>query len=57
MTSHRNPADSPWSAANVEYITDYICLFKGIESVQPHINAGAKKVVISAPAKDDVETF
>lgn len=57
VTSHRNPADIPWAAAGVEYVAECTGLFTDAETTQAHIDAGAKKVIISAPAKGDVKTI
>ncbi len=57
VTSLRNPAEIPWSAAGVEYVAECTGLFRDNETAQAHLDAGAKKVVISAPAKGDVKTF
>ncbi|MEN8198907.1 MAG: type I glyceraldehyde-3-phosphate dehydrogenase [Thermodesulfobacteriota bacterium] len=57
VSSHRNPADIPWSSAGVEYVAECTGLFRDIENGQKHIDAGARKVVISAPAKGEVKTF
>jgi glyceraldehyde 3-phosphate dehydrogenase len=57
VTSHRNPADIPWGHMGVEYVAECTGLFHDGQSAQGHIDAGAQKVVISAPAKGDVKTF
>jgi len=57
VTSHRNPADIPWTQLGVQYVAECTGLFRDKESAQRHIDAGAKKVIISAPAKGDVKTF
>jgi len=57
VTSHRSPADIPWAAAGVEYVAECTGLFRDEETTQAHIDAGAKKVIISAPAKGDVKTI
>lgn len=57
VTSNRNPADIPWGDAGVEYVAECTGLFTDAESTQAHLDAGAKKVVISAPAKGEVKTF
>jgi glyceraldehyde 3-phosphate dehydrogenase len=57
VTEHRDPADIPWGDAGVEYVAECTGLFRDSDSAQKHISAGAKKVVISAPAKGNVKTF
>lgn len=57
VTSHRNPAEIPWGDVGVEYVAECTGLFTDAESTQAHLDAGAKKVVISAPAKGEVKTF
>lgn len=57
VTSHRAPADIPWSDLGVQYIAECTGLFRDHETAAPHIDAGAEKVIISAPAKGDVKTF
>ena len=57
VSSHRNPADISWGALGVDYVAECTGLFRDHESTQPHLDGGAKKVVISAPAKGDVKTF
>ena len=57
VTGHRDPSDIPWAAAGVEYVAECTGLFRDADSAQKHINAGARKVVISAPAKGEVKTF
>ncbi|MFT4737387.1 MAG: glyceraldehyde 3-phosphate dehydrogenase [Paraglaciecola sp.] len=57
VTSERNPADLKWSEIDAEYVVDSTGLFLTKESAQGHIAAGAKKVVMSAPSKDDTPMF
>src|ERR1041385_2899769 len=45
------PAALPWKALGVEYVLECTGLFTEAEKAKGHINAGAKKVIISAPAK------
>ncbi|MFV0437648.1 MAG: type I glyceraldehyde-3-phosphate dehydrogenase [Desulfopila sp.] len=57
VTSHRNPAEIPWGQFGVDYVAECTGIFRDAESAQAHIDAGASKVVISAPAKGNVKTF
>ncbi len=50
--SERNPADLPWSDLKVDVVYECTGLFASKEAASAHINAGAKKVIISAPGKD-----
>jgi len=53
----RNPAEIPWGEAGVEYVLECTGVFTSTEQALAHIDGGAKKVVISAPARDDTPTF
>ena len=53
----RNPADLPWGKVEAEYVIESTGLFLNKEKAQAHIDAGAKKVVMSAPSKDDTPMF
>jgi glyceraldehyde 3-phosphate dehydrogenase len=55
--NHRNPADIPWKEVGAEYVLECTGLFRDQESAGAHIDAGASKVIISAPAKGGVKTF
>ncbi|MFQ6758967.1 MAG: type I glyceraldehyde-3-phosphate dehydrogenase [Deltaproteobacteria bacterium] len=55
--SHRNPADIPWGKLGVEYVVESTGLFTDSDKAALHLEAGAKKVVISAPAKGKVKTI
>ena len=57
VTSERNPADLKWDAVGAEYVVESTGLFLTKEKAQGHIDAGAKKVVMSAPSKDDTPMF
>ncbi|GGZ15347.1 glyceraldehyde-3-phosphate dehydrogenase [Echinicola pacifica] len=53
VTAERNPADLKWSDIGAEYIVESTGLFLTKDSAKGHIDAGAKKVIMSAPSKDD----
>ena len=56
-TSHtRDPSEIPFTAMGAEYICESTGAFLTGDKVAPHIAAGAKKIIFSAPAKDDSPT-
>jgi len=57
VTAEKNPADLKWSDIGAEYVVESTGLFLTKEKCQGHIDAGAKRVVMSAPSKDDTPMF
>jgi glyceraldehyde 3-phosphate dehydrogenase len=57
VTAEKDPANLKWGEVGAEIVIESTGLFLTQESAQKHIDAGAKKVVMSAPAKDDTATF
>lgn len=57
VTAEKNPADLNWKAVGADYIAESTGIFLTKESAQGHIDAGAKKVIMSAPSKDDTPMF
>ena len=55
--AERNPADLPWGKLDAEYVIESTGLFLTKEKAQAHLDAGARKVVMSAPSKDDTPMF
>jgi glyceraldehyde 3-phosphate dehydrogenase len=49
----KDPAQLPWKALNVEYVIESTGLFTDADKAKAHIAAGARKVIISAPAKGE----
>lgn len=55
--SQRNPAELPWSAHNIDVVLECTGFFRDADKAAMHLDAGAKKVIISAPGgKGDVKT-
>jgi glyceraldehyde 3-phosphate dehydrogenase len=57
VTAEKDPANLKWDEVGAEVIVESTGLFLSKDTAQKHIDAGAKKVVMSAPAKDDTPTF
>lgn len=57
VTAEKDPANLKWNDIGAEYIVESTGLFLEKEKAAAHIKAGAKRVVMSAPAKDDTPTF
>lgn len=57
VTSEKDPTNIKWNEVEVDIVLECTGLFLTKVDAQKHIDAGAKKVIISAPAKDDMPTF
>ena len=57
LLSSRDPSTLGWGELNVPYVVECTGKFLTAESVQPHLDAGAKFVLMSAPAKDKTPMF
>ncbi len=57
ITAEKDPANLKWNEVGAEYIVESTGLFLTKETAAKHIQAGAKKVVLSAPSKDDTPMF
>lgn len=55
--AEREPANLPWGKLGVDIVLECTGLFRTAETVQPHLDSGAKKVIISAPAKGEDVTL
>lgn len=57
ITAERDPSKIDWAAANVDVVVESTGVFLTQETCQAHIDGGAKKVVQSAPGKDDTPMY
>lgn len=57
LTAERDPANLKWGEVGADIVVESTGLFLTKETAQKHIDAGAKKVVLSAPSKDDTPMF
>ncbi len=57
ISAERDPANLKWNEVDADVVLECTGLFLTQETAQAHIQAGAKKVILSAPAKDDTPTF
>lgn len=57
VTAERDPENLKWDAVGAEYVVESTGLFLTKETAGKHITAGAKRVVMSAPSKDDTPMF
>lgn len=53
VMAERDPKNLPWGELGVEYVVEATGIFRSREQAQWHIDAGAKKVIITAPAKNE----
>ena len=57
LLNSRDPSKLPWGELGVDYVLECTGKFLTKESAQPHLDAGAKVVVLSGPSKDDTPMF
>ena len=53
----RSPKDLPWKELGVDYVIECTGLFTALDAAKGHLEAGAKKVILSAPGKGGVKTI
>jgi glyceraldehyde 3-phosphate dehydrogenase len=57
VTSEKDPANLKWNEVGAEYVIESTGLFLSRDKAEAHLKAGAKRVVMSAPSKDDTPMF
>ncbi|MFT5502350.1 MAG: glyceraldehyde 3-phosphate dehydrogenase [Gammaproteobacteria bacterium] len=57
LTAERDPAALKWNEIDVDVVVESTGLFLTKETAQKHLDAGARKVIMSAPSKDDTPMF
>jgi glyceraldehyde 3-phosphate dehydrogenase len=55
MTEHRDPANIPWKNLGVQFVIESTGVFRHREPLEKHMAAGAEKVILTVPAKDEID--
>ena len=57
ILAERNPEDLPWEKLNIDFVVEATGIFRSREQCSMHINAGAKKVLLTVPPKDEIDNM
>ena len=57
VSAEKDPPVLPWKEHKIDIVIECTGIFNTIEKASKHIEAGAKKVILSSPAKDGMPTF
>ena len=55
MVAERDPSQLPWSDLNVDVVIEATGIFRERSQIQQHIDAGAKRVILTVPSKDEID--
>jgi glyceraldehyde 3-phosphate dehydrogenase len=55
MLSIKDPRALPWKELGIDVVVEATGIFRSRESLQPHIDAGAKRVILTVPSKDEID--
>ncbi len=55
MISVKEPSELPWKELNVDVVVEATGIFRTREALEPHLKAGAKRVILTVPAKDEID--
>jgi glyceraldehyde 3-phosphate dehydrogenase len=55
MLEIRDPSQLPWKELKIDVVVEATGIFRSRESLEPHLKAGAKRVILTVPAKDEID--
>ena len=55
MTAHRDPAQIPWGELGIQFVIESTGVFRNRQPLEKHLQAGAHKVILTVPAKDEID--
>jgi glyceraldehyde 3-phosphate dehydrogenase len=55
MTEQRDPAEIPWKELGVQFVVEATGVFRERASLEKHLSAGAERVILTVPAKDEID--
>lgn len=56
MLAIRDPKELPWKELNIDIVVEATGIFRSRESLEQHLHAGAKRVILTVPAKDEIDS-
>lgn len=55
MISYKDPAELPWKELDIDVVIEATGVFRSKDKIQPHLDAGAKRVILTVPAKGEID--